>query len=87
MVSLPGLYQLTRNWRIGCELANGRKFVLLNVVKDTDMDLSRNELDVLMRPFILQTENRKLELMSWNSILELFNSYWAIYHYAKMKNL
>ena len=41
-VAGTGLYELVRNWRIGCELADDRRFVLVNlspVPPDTDANL------------------------------------------------
>jgi len=63
-VARSGLYELVRNWRIGCELAGSRSFVLVNLAPTKlEADVSK------LRSVITETPNRHLVTRTWSDAL------------------
>ena len=63
-VAQSGLYELVRNWRIGCELAGRREFVLVNLAPTKlDADVS------MLRSVIAETRNRHVVTRTWSDVL------------------
>jgi hypothetical protein len=63
-VAETGLYELARNWRIGCELAGDRRFVLVNL-SPAPLDL---DADVL-RGVIREDARHTLVTRTWAEVL------------------
>jgi len=64
-----GLYELIRNWRLGCEVAQSRPFVLVNLVLHRHLRRERERLS----PFLscLATNDlRQFELIEWERLLD-----------------
>ena len=64
-----GLYELIRNWRFGCEIAQGRRFVLVNLVRHRDLLREKRRLSDF--PSHLATNDRRqFALIEWERLLD-----------------
>ena len=82
-----GLYQLTRMWRMGNEMAENRPFTLINIVRKSDLAHVQAYNRIHFGDLIQRRRSSHFITISWDTILDFFNSSWAVHHYASIKDL
>jgi hypothetical protein len=71
MVRRSGLYELTRYWRIGCDLAGERSFTLVNLGLD-DLFTGRTGEEIeRFRSCLKESTTRRFKTLAWADLLSM----------------
>jgi len=64
-----GLYELIRNWRFGCELAQGRDLLLVNLTRRQHLQREQQRLSPLVST-LATSDHRRFTAVDWEGLVD-----------------